>query len=81
MLSSRPLTLQTRQVDVPPTNGKQNVTKTPGRALLGRSGLQENLIRDGTMTMLQKGKRVALETPFQPRTAGMLLVLKAKNMC
>lgn len=63
MLSSRPTYLE--------SDGHFNNTstvKTPGRILKGRSALQENALHNGAMTGNIKGKKVALNSPFQPRT-------------
>jgi hypothetical protein len=63
MLSSRPT-----RVDVDGPIGGTSAAKTPGRTLKGRSALQENALHQGAMTGNIKGKKVALNTPFQPRT-------------
>jgi hypothetical protein len=49
-------------------DGDVHIAKTPGRTLKGRSALQENALHNGAMTGNVKGKKVALNSPFQPRT-------------
>jgi hypothetical protein len=52
-------------------DGHMSIAKTPGRTLKGRSALQENALHHGAMTGNVKGKKVPLDTPFQPRTLRM----------
>ncbi|EJD02701.1 uncharacterized protein FOMMEDRAFT_28406 [Fomitiporia mediterranea MF3/22] len=61
MLSARPPSNHYENNEYARTQG----SKTPGRALKGRAGLQENVLHNGSMTANPKEKRVTLQTPFR----------------
>ncbi|KAL5485434.1 hypothetical protein ACEPAI_8076 [Sanghuangporus weigelae] len=69
MLSSRPISLLQENADY----SRNAVTKTPGRALKGRAGLQENVLQNGSMTANPREKRVALQTPFHQGPSKIIL--------
>lgn len=64
MLTTRPAALP--QSESAPTQ----LSKTPGRTLKGRAGLQENVLQHGSKTANPKEKRVALNTPFRRENPG-----------
>ncbi|KAL5507470.1 hypothetical protein ACEPAH_6926 [Sanghuangporus vaninii] len=61
MLSTRPISLLQENTDF----SRNAVTKTPGRTLKGRAGLQENVLQNGSISVNPTEKRVAFQTPFR----------------
>ncbi|KAH8118989.1 hypothetical protein DFH11DRAFT_1696802 [Phellopilus nigrolimitatus] len=70
MLSSRPISLLHNEAEM---RSRTTASKTPGRALKGRAGLQENAFQHGSMTANPKEKRVALQTPFRSENGKTVL--------
>lgn len=66
MLSTRPnaMSLEPREGTTSHLGG----FKTPGRALKGRTALQENVGHHVSMTVNGKGKKAIQNTPFRPGT-------------
>ncbi|KAL5523540.1 hypothetical protein ACEPAG_7713 [Sanghuangporus baumii] len=69
MLSTRPISLLQENADY----SRNAVTKTPGRALKGRAGLQENVLENGSMTANPREKRMTLQTPFHQGPSKIIL--------
>lgn len=69
MLSSRPISVHRDYYDVP-----DFTSKTPGRALKGRAGLQENALHHGSLTANPKEKRAILQTPLKKDASSMFFV-------
>ncbi|OCB88418.1 hypothetical protein A7U60_g4460 [Sanghuangporus baumii] len=69
MLSTRPISRLQDNADY----SREAVTKTPGRALKGRAGLQENVLQNGSMTANPREKRVGLQTPFHQGPSKIIL--------
>ncbi|KAI5121558.1 hypothetical protein M0805_000739 [Coniferiporia weirii] len=72
MLSSRPASLLHDELDVS-MYSRHTASKTPGRALKGRAGLQENVFQHGSMTTNPNEKRANLKTPFRQESSKMIL--------
>ena len=68
MLSSRPTSLLRENGDF----SHFTMSKTPGRALKGRAGLQENILHKGSMTANPREKKVDLQTPIYQGHSSML---------
>lgn len=66
MLSSRPISVFNDDVHANSTQYyRKNDSKTPGRTLKGRTGLQENAFKNGSISVNPKEKRVVLQSPFR----------------
>ena len=63
MLSSRSFAIHDEYASS--SHFKQLASKTPGRALKGRAGLQENVLMNGALTTNPVEKKVNLKTPFR----------------
>ncbi|THH07223.1 hypothetical protein EW145_g3530 [Phellinidium pouzarii] len=72
MLSSRSVSLFHDDADAP-LYSRTSASKTPGRALKGRAGLQENVFQHGSMTTNPMEKRAVLGTPFHRENSKIIL--------
>ncbi|KAH7888968.1 hypothetical protein F5I97DRAFT_1965764 [Phlebopus sp. FC_14] len=58
--------LSVRRIGAPLDTDRQNISKTPARALVkSRNALQENATRNAPATVVGNRKKVAVNTPFQ----------------
>ena len=69
MLSSRSAPLLHNDLDYGSLL-RPTATKTPGRALKGRAGLQENAVQHGSLTANPREKKVTIQSPFRQKSAG-----------
>ena len=69
MLSSRSVPLLHNDIDYS-SFARSTATKTPGRTLKGRAGLQENAFQHGSLTANPREKKVVIQSPFRQKAGG-----------